>query len=91
MLPYSHPSLVKDCVGTMGANDGTLEAIILNQAITYAALVKIKPGSCSFSVLQARAHLGAQEAQSRQRALDLHVDTGCWHGITTSQDMFHNA
>lgn len=44
------PALGKDGVGTMRANDETLEAIILNQAITYATLVKIKPGSCSISV-----------------------------------------
>lgn len=43
------PGLAKEEVGTMRANDGTLEAIILNQAITYATLVKIKPASCSFT------------------------------------------
>lgn len=44
------PTLAKDRAETMRANDGTLKAIILNQAITYATLVKIKSGSCSVSV-----------------------------------------
>lgn len=43
------PVLAKDGVGTIRANDGTLKAIILNQAITYATLLKIKPGSDSMS------------------------------------------
>lgn len=47
--------------GTMRANDGTREAIIVNQAITYAFLVKIKPGSGFLSVEHPRAPLGAQQ------------------------------
>ena len=42
-------ALAKDGAGTMKANDGTLEAIILNQTIPYATLMKIKPGSDSMS------------------------------------------
>lgn len=72
--------LGKDGVGTMEANDGTLEAIILNQAITYAALVQIKPGSCSVPVQQAWTRVGAPQARSRGGASDLHVVTCCWLG-----------
>lgn len=63
----------------MHADDGTLEAIILNQSLTQAALVKIKTARAHFST----AGSGHPE---QSEALVLHEDTGCQHAMTTSRN-----
>lgn len=61
----------------MRTDEGTLEAIILNQSLMQAALVKIKTAPSST--------VGPGHPEQSE-ALAPHEDTGCQHAVTTSHN-----
>lgn len=79
------PVLARAGVGTMRANDGTLEAIIVNQAIPYATRVVIKPGAIPLQVNRPGLTWGLSKPPA-DRGLWSSMGTLDAYRLTTSQD-----